>query len=227
MMTRKTKAAASRWAGHATALFRRMPLFESLTEEELGRVVSIAVPRTYPRGKVVFQEGDDLDYFYVIVQGKLKALRRSSSGKNLTIGVVSSGHTIGDECILDGAGLYVSLETLEPTTVMAVHKDDFLRLVGDKPSVLSRIAQVIARRLKYMQDRMLEFITCSAEQRVTRTIRMLANQFGAVIPLTHQDIGEIAGTTRETASRVIAGLQSDGVVSCLRGSVIVLDEIKT
>lgn len=217
---------SNRWVGPATALFRKMPVFRALSEEELQRLVALVVPRTYPRGSIVFEEGDRLDAFYVIVQGKLKALRRSSSGKNLAVGVFSSGHTVGDWAIFDPIELYISLEALEDTVVISVRNHDLEHIIGNNPRVLKDIARVSVRRIRYLQDRLLDMVSCNAKDRVSRTLRLLARQFGAVIPLTHRDIGEMAGTTRETATRVIAQLQKKGVLStAVRGKIIILDEL--
>jgi CRP/FNR family cyclic AMP-dependent transcriptional regulator len=213
-----------RWVGRATALFRKMPIFADLSEDELQRLVALAVPRIYKKGTIVFQEGDTLDSFYVIVQGKLKALRRSPAGKNLAVGVFSSGHTIGDWLLFDRTELSISLEALEEVVIVSILSENLEHIVGNNPSVLRAMARVSVRRVKYLQDRVLDMISCKAEERVVKTLKLLTKQFGAVIPLTHIDIGEMAGTSRETATRVIAQLRTKGVVSCVRGSLIVLDD---
>jgi len=126
--------------------------------------------------------------------------------------------------LFDGEPLSVSLQAVEETFVIAISRDSFLRFVGNNPAVAGRIASTIGKRFKDAQDRMVDMARGAVENRVKNALRLAHSQFGVVLPLTHQEIADMIGISRESATRVLGRLHQTGVIRIKRGGIVIVNE---
>ena len=133
------------------------------------------------------------------------------------------GNTLNDISIFNDAPAFVSAEALKPTTLIAIERDEFLAIVSSNPELICRMMRTVGGRVKSVMERLIYMMTDKAERRVCKVILMLSAEYGTVVPFTHQDIADMAGVSRETASRAIVHLQGAELIVPYRGSITIVN----
>jgi CRP/FNR family cyclic AMP-dependent transcriptional regulator len=218
--------------GQDTAsLLARVSLFSDLSPDELYRMADVAVPRSYDGGEVVFREGDSGDTCFVIRSGSVKVVRNHAGGRTITLAELRGGDIFGELAMFSGEKRSATVETLEPTTAVALLAADVRRLLLDHPDIGVKMLAGLADRLRTANER----IASQSFQTVAgRVASVLMGQVEArrtegaperdvLITATQTDIAQLAGSSRESASRFLASLEREGVVTCGRGKVVVHD----
>lgn len=211
------------------ALLARLETFSGLSEAELQQLASVAVPRTYQAGEVVFREGDRGDTCHLVRSGSFKATKAHSDGRTIALTELGPGDMFGELALFSGELRSATIEALEPATTVALLADDIRRLLLSQPEIAIKMMAGLANRVRAANERI-------ASQSFQGVAGRVASVLGAkveagrgesagdvVITATQADIAQLAGTSRESASRFLAALERDGVVTLRRGRVIVHD----
>ena len=189
------------------------------------------MPRRWSSGEVVFREGDEGDTCYVIRTGAARVTRNHSDGRAITLAELHRGHIFGELAMWGGETRSATVEALEDTTAVALLAADVRRLLAARPEIAVKLLGELAARLRAANER----ITRQSFQTVAgRVASVLVGQVEArlregepdqdiLIVATQADIAQLAGSSRESASRFLATLERAGVVSTGRGKVIVHD----
>jgi CRP/FNR family transcriptional regulator len=210
-------------------------VFSELAPPELEQVAQVAVPRSYERGEVVFREGDTGDTCYVVKEGSVSVMREhraagdSGSGRTIALAELRTGEMFGELALFDHETRSATVEALEPTTVVALLAGDVQRLLRQHPEIALKMAAAMAARLRTANERLLERSVQTVPGRVASGLlaQVVARQAeGApeadvLIEATQAEIAQRAGTSRESASRFLATLEREGIVSLGRGKVTV------
>lgn len=213
------------------ALLASVEVFADLEERELAEIASVAVPRHFERGEIVFREGDSGDTCYVIRNGSI-VIRRdhgSGTGRTLTLAEFRSGAFFGELAMFGGEVRSATAEALEETTLIALLKGDMQRVMASNPQIAVKMIQGLADRLRTANERLLaqSFQTVSGRVASALLGQVAARQTeGAaetevLVEATQAEIAQLAGTSRESASRFLATLEREGVVRLGRGKVLV------
>jgi len=209
-----------------TEILRRSFVFSSLNDDELGELANIAIERSLTPGDFVFWDGDDPDWFYIVVEGKIKVSKHSSLGKEFTIAFFEPGEMFGEVAVFENKPYPASAQAVTETKVVGIKREDFLSFLTNRPQVALRIINVLAGRLRDAQGRLRDLAGERVEQRLASILLMLSVKLGLTLPFTRQDIADMAGTTIETAIRVMSHLKDRGIIRTVRSKVIILDEQK-
>lgn len=207
-------------------LLRQSLLLVALEQKELRELAALAVEHCFAPGEFIFWEGDPPEWFYIVEQGKVKILKHSSSGKELIIAVFGSGEMFGEVAVFDNAPYPASAQATGETCVLGVRREDFLGFLGRNPSLSLKIINVLGGRLRDAHSRLRDLAGERVEQRLASILLMLHSKLGPNLPFTRQEIADMAGTTTETAIRVMSRLKDGGVIRSSRGRIIILDETK-
>ena len=216
--------------GEETArLFATVPMFSSLSADELQQVVDVAVPRTYQAGEAIFREGDSGDTCYVIRKGAVKVSTTHSSGRAITLAELRSGEMFGELAMFRGETRSASVEAIEPTEAVALLAPDMQRLMRRHPDIAVKMLAELAERLRAANERVARqsfqtvagrVATALLEQVEARQAEGAAES-DVLLEGTQSDIAQLAGTSRESASRFLATLERAGLVTTGRGKVVV------
>lgn len=213
------------------ALLARAPLFSGLIPDELESVARVAVPRSYAEGEVVFREGDSGDTCFVVRTGEVRVTKTHSDGRVITLAQLRPTQMFGELAMFSDETRSATVETVEPTTAVALLSGDMRRILVDHPEIAAKMCAELADRLRAANER----ITRQSFQTVAgRVATVLLGQVeahlpdvdggsGLLIPMTQTEIAQLAGASRESASRFLAKLERAGVVTCGRGKVVVHD----
>ena len=201
-------------------------IFSSLSEEELTELAGLAIERSFTPGQFIFWDADAPEWFYMVAEGKVKVLKHSSLGKEFIIAFFGAGEMFGEVAVFEGKSYPASAQAVTETKVLGIRRADFLSFLAGRPQVALRIINVLGGRLREAQSRLKDLAGERAEQRLARILLMLSSKLGANIPFTRQEIADMAGTTTETAIRIMSRLKDGGIIRSARGRTIILDETK-
>ena len=201
-------------------------IFSTLNNDELAELASLTIERSFVPDEFIFWDGDAPDWFYIVAEGKVKVLKYSSSGKEFIIAFFGSGEMFGEVAVFENKPYPASAQAAAKTRVLGIKREDFLSFLAHRPEMALRIINVLGGRLRDAQSRLRDLAAERVEQRLARTLLMLSSKLGSTLPFTRQEIADMAGTTTETASRVMSRLKDGGIIRSVRGKVIVLDEEK-
>jgi CRP/FNR family cyclic AMP-dependent transcriptional regulator len=198
---------------------RKVPLFSTLTDEEFHSLQHVFISRSYRRNQVIFVEEETGNYMYLVLAGKVKVTKSSSSGKETILAIHKAGDFFGEMSILDGKTAPATVSAMEDSKIISVSRPDFHKYLLHNEKVLLRIIHVLCARLREVwQTQSLS--SSKAEERIRTCISELAQKhgvqddYGTIIDLkiTHQELAEMVGTSRETVTRVIAHLRKEGII---------------
>jgi len=210
-------------------LLSQVPVFEALGPADLERVADVAVPRRFPASRVIFREGDASDTCYVIHAGHARAVREHSDGRTITLAHFGPGDIFGELAMFDDERRSATIETLDDIEAIAILGADMRRLLREHPDIAVKLVIGLGRRLREANERLARQSFQTVQSRVAGVLGQLVSQAqreGAgeedvLVTITQADIAQLAGSSRESASRFLAVLERAGVVTQGRGRIVV------
>ena len=216
--------------GEETArLLARTEVFQDLEERELQEVAQVAVPRRWERGEIIFREGDAGDTCYLLRSGAVLLTREHQDGRTVALAELRAGGMFGELAMFRGETRSATAEAIEETEAVALLARDMQRLIRRNPEIASKLLAALAERVSTTTERLLRqsFQTVAGRVASALLAQCVARQAeGAperdvLVRATQAEIASLAGTSRESASRFLATLERDGVVTLGRGKVTV------
>ncbi|HEY2141311.1 MAG TPA: Crp/Fnr family transcriptional regulator [Solirubrobacteraceae bacterium] len=213
-------------------LLARVPVFATLVQDDLVRISELAVPRAFEPGQVVFREGDSSDTCYVVRSGRARAMREHRDGRTITLATFGEGDIFGELAMFEDERRSATVEAIEPTSVVAVLGGDMRRLMSEHPEISTRLVIALGRRLRETNERLSRQSFQTVQSRVAVVLGELVAQELAeqdagdgdvLVTATQADLAQLAGSSRESASRFLAVLERAGVISQGRGRLVVHD----
>lgn len=203
-------------------------LLADVPDQALHALLTIARRRTFARGEVVFHRGDPADSLNLIRKGRFSVLIVTPLGDAAMLSVRGPGDAFGELALLGEPVRSATVSALEPAETYSVHRDEFERLRHEHPIVNDVLIGILTDRLRRLSDQLVEAYYVPADRRVLRRMCELAELYRrddgeAVVPLTQEEIAELAGTSRATVNRVLREAQRRGFIELRRGRTAVLD----
>jgi CRP/FNR family cyclic AMP-dependent transcriptional regulator len=205
-------------------------LFQSVPAEELREVIAIARRRVFARGEVVFHEGDPSDSLHLVVKGRFAVKVVTARGDVAVLWVCGPGEAFGELALVSPEEpRSATVAALEPGATHAVHRRDFERLRREHPEIDRVLLALLAAQLRRMSALLVDAYYMSAERRVLRRLVDLVDTYAApaegpvVVPVTQEQLAELAGTSRATVNHVLREEQARGTVDLGRGRTTVRD----
>jgi CRP-like cAMP-binding protein len=217
-------------------LLARVPVLSTLEGDDLERIADLAVPRQFEAGQVVFREGDASDTCYIVRSGRARAVREHRGGRTITLATFGPGDIFGELALFEDERRSATVEAIEQTSVVAVLGPDMRRLMVEHPGISARLVIALGRRLRETNERLTRQSFQTVQSRVAVVLSELVAQElteelngpgvagGDVLLIaTQADLAQLAGSSRESASRFLAVLERAGVISQGRGRLVVHD----
>lgn len=208
-----------------------MPILSSLSQRDWEKVKHLFIEKHFGKDDYIFFEGDPSSWLGVVLEGRVKVIKHSEAGKDVVLDVISPGEMLGEVAAFNREPHPATAQAMEPTVVASIHQDDYHRLLEQYPALALKVIEEQGRRLREAQDMIKSMAVERVERRIARILLKLAattgssNEEGIVIelPLTRQDIAQMAGTTVETAIRTMSKFRKKGLVQTKRSRVIILE----
>jgi CRP/FNR family cyclic AMP-dependent transcriptional regulator len=219
-------------SGDVVELLGGVPVFSTLVREDLERIAQFAVPREFEPGEVVFREGDASDTCYVVRDGRARALRTHTDGRTLTLATFGPGDIFGELALFEDERRSATVEAIEHTSAVGVLGPDMRRLMSEHAEISARLVIALGRRLRETNERLSRQSFQTVQSRVAVVLSQLVEQQtpdgdgapdGVLVTATQADLAQLAGSSRESASRFLAVLERAGVISQGRGRLVVHD----
>ncbi len=206
----------------------QVPLFASLTPEQLAAAAVNFHTESFAPDAIIFLEGDAADRLWVIETGQVKIVKHTSDGQENLLEVIMPGEMFG------GAGLLLpyhpaSAVAMSPTTTLSIERQPYLQLIRQYPDIALRIIALLGDRLQAAM-KMRALAVERVDVRLANILLKLCDKVGEPIaegtriqlPLSRQDLADMAGTTIETAIRVMSKFRKDGLVHTEPGGFVVV-----
>ena len=208
---------------------RKIQLFSSLQDEDLRLVSDKLVVKRFRKNEIILQEEDTNEYMYIILDGKVKVIQTTEDGKEILLAFHQSGDSFGEMSLIDGKTSPATVIATENSTVSIVSKKDFYFLLETQKKMLNNLLLILCSRHRESWEKIQMLNHKNASHRVKILFLMLSDKYGEKTPeggivlnikLTHQEIAEMTGMTRETVTRVIDKWQRDKEITVLKNKFI-------
>ena len=196
-------------------------IFSDLSESELNSIQEICKTRKYPKNSMIILEEEMGDVVFIVMSGTVKITRVNDEGKEVILAMLGSGEVFGEMAILDGESRSANALSQENCEVVTINREDFLNLLKTNNKVSLNLMTEFAIRLR-KSDQQIEALSLDdAEHRIGVSILNLAEELGVIrqgvvtvenLPY-QQDIANMAGTSRETVSRVMKTFEDRGLIT--------------
>ena len=206
-------------------------VFSDLSQEELGKVANLCTPRTYPKNSMIILEEEFGDTVFGIIIGTVKITRVNDEGKEVILALLGQGELFGELAVLDGEARSANALAQEQCTLLAFPKGEFLNLLKNNFKISFSLMGELAKRLR-KSDQQIEALSLSdAEHRIGVSILNLAEDMGIIkkgqvtiekLPF-QQDIANMAGTSRETVSRVLTLFEEKNLITKIGHTLVIPD----
>ncbi len=207
------------------ALMRNIPLFAGLTDSDLDALQSIGRVREYPRGDLLFSEGEPAEGFYIVVSGKVKVYKLSADGKERILHIIPPGGTFAEAAIF-GDGLYPAYaETLQSSSLLFLPKNEFLDLLEHNSQVAINMIAGLSRFLRQFANQIEDLTFKDVPSRLARYLLNLSKGTKPVIelPISKSQLASNLGTVSETLSRSLRKMADDDLINVSGKTVKILD----
>jgi len=201
------------------------PLFPELPQAHINLIAGYGVTRSCPKNSILIHEGDRSDSLFVIKSGKVKVYVSDPDGKEATLNVQGPGEYFGELALIDEAPRSASVVTLEPSQLAVLSRGDFERCLAENPSIAVELIRSLVQRVRALTESVKDLALLDVYGRVARTLLKSASEIDGELQvrerLTHQDIANMVGASREMVSRVMKDLADGGYIR-VRGKVITI-----
>lgn len=188
------------------------------SEEWIGRFDEYAVVKSYPKGTLIFSEGDDSDGMFLIREGQVKVFMSDESGKEMLIATLGPGEIVGEVASLDGQPRTASVATLENTRVAKIGLAEFRQFLSENGDLALEIIRVLTSRIRDHATSISNLAFKNVYGRVVWLLEKHSNEnedgtFTVNRKFTQQDIADMVGSSREMVSRVVSELVKGEYIS--------------
>lgn len=208
-------------------------ILSGVPEADVARVLDMARRRTFSKGEVVFHEGDPGDTLHLVRSGRFAVKVTTQYADEAILSVLKAGDTFGELALLTpGAQRSATVVALEDGETMSVHQLDFGRLRREHPGVGDVLISILSAQVRRLSRHLLEALYTPADTRVRRRVLELVDIYAGpdadpsesvTLPLTQDDLADLAGTSRATVNRVMREDEARGLVKLGRGRTLVVD----
>jgi len=203
--------------------------FGRLSPEALHDFMSLEHPTTYPSGIILFSEKDEAPGVFVVLEGEVKLSINSSDGRRLILRIAQRGEILGMASALSGQASEMTAETLYPCRIARIARRDFLGFMVRHPEAYRIVTEELGRQIGMACAQLRTVaLSSSAPEKLARLLLEFSQNGQSAdggarfrFSLTHEEIGEFIGTSRETVTRTLSAFKTRHLVD-LRGSTLTI-----
>ncbi|MGZ4689945.1 MAG: Crp/Fnr family transcriptional regulator [Acidimicrobiia bacterium] len=205
------------------------PLLAALPEAERREFLTLAHRRRFAKGEVLFHEGDPGDALHILVKGHVAVRISTPLGDIAMLRILRPGEFFGELSVISPGPRNATAVALDPVETMTVHKTQLDELLARRPTVNLIVTEALATEIRRLAAALAEALYLPSDKRVLRRLRDASDTFGTgdrpadVVPLTQEELAQIAGVTRETANRILRRAEASGHLRMARGKVEIID----
>lgn len=209
----------------------RAGIFQGVEQSAAEALASELEPVEFPRGHVIFNEGEQGDRLYIITSGKVKIGRKSPDGRENLLAIFGPSDMFGELSIFDPGPRTSSATTITEVRAYTMDRAALREWIAKRPDIAEQLLRVIARRLRRTNNSLADLIFTDVPGRVAKALLQLARQFGSqesgllrvTHDLTQEEIAQLVGASRETVNKALADFAQRGWLRLEGKSVLILE----
>jgi CRP/FNR family cyclic AMP-dependent transcriptional regulator len=203
-------------------------IFCNMSGESVATLDAIKFTGIYPKGSLLFVEGEEPRGIFILCSGRAKLTTSSTEGKTLIVKVAEPGEVLGASATILGKPYEVSAETLEPSQMNFIKRDDFLMFLNSHVDACMHTAQQLSTKYQAAQREIRSLgLSQTTSEKLARLLLDWSASSGEetsmgirlVVLLTHEEIAQMIGTTRETVTRILSDFKKRNIIE-VKGSNI-------
>ena len=210
-------------------VLKTVPLFSSLSDEQLRLLQPCLQQRSYPRNSFILRAGEETEALYIILSGRVKILIPDEQGREVILAVMGPSEFFGEMGLLDDQPRSASVETLEPCEMLRFSKSGFMACLKDNFDLAMIILRNLVKRLREADRKIESLALIDVYGRVARLLLDQAEEIDGMWIVRSappkQEIARMIGASREMVSRVVKDLQQRGYIRAEKRKVFLLDKI--
>ena len=203
-------------------------LFEQLTDEQIARIESRSRSRSFPAQSPIYLPAEAAESVFLLASGLARVSHLTVEGKQSILAFVEAGELFGEFALFDSERREELVEAIEATTVVMIPAEEIRHLMAVRSDVALGITKMIGVRRQRIERRLKNLLFMSNRERLVHLLIDLAEQFGLFasddirlrVRLSHQDMANLIGSTRETVTVILGQLRSEGTIACGRRKVV-------
>jgi CRP-like cAMP-binding protein len=213
-------------------VFQTSTLLNGLGEPELDRLREASRLVCADRGEMIWYSGDETDFFGLVGTGFVKMVKGTAAGTDVTLELMGPGQIFGMMGVIDGKGCPLTAMAVTGVWYARIPKAAFLPIYKSSAEMKDRLIRRLTTRFHDRNDLMARMASGRVDERLAAILFVLAESYGDEtdegmrirVPLTRQELGEMAGTTTESTIRTLSRWQKEGIVSTEQHFVTIRDE---
>src|SRR5216110_136153 len=216
-----------------TVRFER--LFCNMSSNSVNALETIKFTGIYPKGSLLFVEGEQPRGVFILCSGRAKLTTSSSEGKTLIVKIAEVGEVLGASATILGKPYEVSAETIEPSQLNFIKREDFVRFLQSHVEVCMHTAQQLSEKYQSAQREIRSLgLSQTTSEKLARLLLDWCARDGEQTPkgirlkvlLTHEEIAQMIGTTRETVTRIFSDFKKRRIIEVKGSSIFVIAKPK-
>jgi CRP/FNR family transcriptional regulator len=211
--------------------------FCNMSPAAMKTLDAIKFTSVYPKGSILFVDGEEPRGVFILCSGRAKLTTSSSEGRTLIVKIAEAGEVLGASATILGRPYEVSAETLEPSQLNFIKRDDFLRFLNAHTEACMHTAQQLSEKYQSAQREIRSLgLAQSTGEKLGKLILDWCALHGETtldgirlkVLLTHEEIAQMIGTTRETVTRLLSDFKRKKIVEVKGSTIVVLrkDELE-
>ncbi|MBN1179625.1 MAG: Crp/Fnr family transcriptional regulator [Anaerolineae bacterium] len=214
------------------AFLQSIPLFQDMGEQALQRLAEDIQSHVTQPGALIFRQGDAAYTCHIVRRGKVRVFVLGEDGRELSVRILGPGEIIGEMALLDDQPRSASVEALEETETLKLHRNAFMRYVQEHPALALSLLRSLSDRLRLATADAEEMASLTVSERLVRRLRRLAEWSGKpvaggtriTLPMTQEELATLVGTSRESVNRALVRLRREGKVTLKDGWIVLSDD---
>lgn len=212
---------------------RKVPIFSSLNPDEVEKISELITHKEFKKGELLMFDGEKSEHIVIIHEGSAKAFKYTADGREQILYVFSEGDFFGEQNLLSNRTATYSVEALHTVKTCMLSKTQFQQLLYQYPDIAVKIIAELGDRMARLENAMQGMGVRNVDNRVSGILLEFAQKYGnespegvvIQLPLSREGIANYLGVARETVSRKLGQLESEGVIRSVNNkSILILDQ---
>lgn len=203
-------------------------LFSRLSSSQIARIEATSVAKNFDRGGVVYLPSDRNDSVALLARGRVRVYHLTQEGKQAVLAIMDPGEMFGELSLMSDGHREEFAEAMEKSTVILIPREEVLGLMAEYPDVALGVSRLMGFRRQRVERRLKSLLFRSNRERLVHLLLELASKYGEQteegvrigIKLSHQELANIIGSTRETVTVLLGELQSEGALLIRRRQLL-------
>jgi CRP/FNR family transcriptional regulator, cyclic AMP receptor protein len=205
-------------------------IFCNMSDTAVSALDAVKFTGLYPKGSLLFVEGEDPRGIFILCSGRAKLTTSSTEGKTLIVKIAEPGEVLGASATILGKPYEVSAETIEPSQLNFIKRDDFLRFLGTNAEACMHTAQQLSEKYHSAQREIRSLgLSQTTAEKLARLLLDWCDRGGEQttkgvrlkVLLTHEEIAQMIGTTRETVTRLLSDFKRKKIIDVKGSSLFI------